>query len=381
MRLIRRKHLPRNSAYGGRELGLGMTTMTPYLLDAPSSRGRDLRADLLPIFTGGVALAAVCGFGLWFVSPPSPPADRRFRRPRRRRAPAAPPGAGARRRQSVRRPGRIRRAPSPRFAAWTPTLRGRWSRPSPIRPPDRGPDAALGASRSLGPVVGALERRRPPPPSRRPLSPLNAPLPPKRESPASTIRRRCRRRARAEFAALESPPRPTRRSGTAARSSPRCLRRARHADLATPAAPAKTSIFSIFNPQPTRPAGYDDHTAVYDITARALYLPDGTDRGAFRPRRVHGRPQSRRRASARRDPPDLYDLQPRESLFHGIAAIRLVPVGGEEAVYGRAGLLAHPFMMGDNGDSNGCVSIKDYDAFLKAFQDGKVTRLAVVAKI
>jgi len=44
-------------------------------------------------------------------------------------------------------------------------------------------------------------------------------------------------------------------------------------------------------------------------------------------------------------------------------------------------LLAHPFMMGDNGDSNGCVSIKDYDAFLKAFQDGKVTRLAVVAKL
>ena len=80
-------------------------------------------------------------------------------------------------------------------------------------------------------------------------------------------------------------------------------------------------------------------------------------------------------------PPDLYDLQPRESLFHGIAAIRLVPVGGDAAVYGREGLLAHPFMMGDNGDSNGCVSIKDYDAFLKAFEDGKVTRLAVVAKL
>ena len=38
-------------------------------------------------------------------------------------------------------------------------------------------------------------------------------------------------------------------------------------------------------------------------------------------------------------------------------------------------------MMGDNGDSNGCVSIKDYDAFLKAFQEGKVTRLAVVSKL
>ena len=37
-------------------------------------------------------------------------------------------------------------------------------------------------------------------------------------------------------------------------------------------------------------------------------------------------------------------------------------------------------MMGDNGDSNGCVSIKDYDAFLKAYQDGKIKRLAVIAK-
>ena len=47
---------------------------------------------------------------------------------------------------------------------------------------------------------------------------------------------------------------------------------------------------------------------------------------------------------------------------------------------GREGLLAHPFMMGDNGDSNGCVSIKDYNAFLKAYQDGKIKRLAVIAK-
>jgi hypothetical protein len=38
-------------------------------------------------------------------------------------------------------------------------------------------------------------------------------------------------------------------------------------------------------------------------------------------------------------------------------------------------------MLGPNGDSNGCVSFKDYEAFLKAFQDGKITRLAVVAKL
>ena len=80
-------------------------------------------------------------------------------------------------------------------------------------------------------------------------------------------------------------------------------------------------------------------------------------------------------------PPDLYDLQMRESPFHGISAIRLIPVGGDEAIYGREGLLAHPFMMGDNGDSNGCVSIKDYEAFLKAYQDGKIRRLAVIAKV
>jgi hypothetical protein len=38
-------------------------------------------------------------------------------------------------------------------------------------------------------------------------------------------------------------------------------------------------------------------------------------------------------------------------------------------------------MLGPNGDSNGCVSFKDYDAFLRAFREGQVKRLAVVAKL
>jgi Protein of unknown function (DUF2778) len=50
-------------------------------------------------------------------------------------------------------------------------------------------------------------------------------------------------------------------------------------------------------------------------------------------------------------------------------------------MFGRAGILAHPYMLGPNGDSNGCVSFKDYDAFLQAFQSGKVRRLAVVASL
>jgi hypothetical protein len=74
----------------------------------------------------------------------------------------------------------------------------------------------------------------------------------------------------------------------------------------------------------------------------------------------------------------LYELTPREELFHGVQALRLNPVG-EGDLFGRNGLLAHTYMLGPNGDSNGCVSFKDYDRFLEAFKSGVVKRLAVVA--
>jgi hypothetical protein len=80
-------------------------------------------------------------------------------------------------------------------------------------------------------------------------------------------------------------------------------------------------------------------------------------------------------------PPHLYDLEPRESLFHGVAALRLKPVGGEETIFGRSGLLAHTYMLGPNGDSNGCVSFKDYEAFLQAYKSHEITRLAVVERL
>ena len=130
------------------------------------------------------------------------------------------------------------------------------------------------------------------------------------------------------------------------------------------------------------PTGYDRNTAVYDISARTVYLPDGTRLEAHSGLGGYlddpGHVDLRMRGAT---PPHLYELQPREELFHGVAALRLAPVGGDGAVYGRSGLLAHTYMLGPNGDSNGCVSFKDYDAFLKAFQDGKVTRRAVVAKL
>ena len=61
-----------------------------------------------------------------------------------------------------------------------------------------------------------------------------------------------------------------------------------------------------------------------------------------------------------------------------MAALRLNPVGGSGAVHGRAGLLAHTFMLGPRGDSNGCVSFRDYNRFLQAYLRGEVRRLVVV---
>jgi hypothetical protein len=38
-------------------------------------------------------------------------------------------------------------------------------------------------------------------------------------------------------------------------------------------------------------------------------------------------------------------------------------------------------MLGPNGDSNGCVSFRNYSAFLRAYKSGQVRRLVVVAKL
>lgn len=119
--------------------------------------------------------------------------------------------------------------------------------------------------------------------------------------------------------------------------------------------------------------------AVYDVAAQAIFMPDGTRLEAHSGLGQH-RDDSRSEHLRMRGttPTHVYNLREREALFHGVRAIRLIPVGGAGAIYGRAGLLAHTFMLGPNGDSNGCVSIRDYRAFLNAFLEGKVTQLAVV---
>jgi hypothetical protein len=121
--------------------------------------------------------------------------------------------------------------------------------------------------------------------------------------------------------------------------------------------------------------------AVYDITARTVYLPSGEKLEAHSglgekmddPRHVNVRMRGA-------TPPNVYNLTMRESLFHGVAAIRLKPVH-EDKMFGRDGILAHTYMLGPNGQSNGCVSFKNYAAFLRAFQKGDFDRLVVVAKL
>jgi hypothetical protein len=127
---------------------------------------------------------------------------------------------------------------------------------------------------------------------------------------------------------------------------------------------------------------YDQSTAVYDISAHMVYLPDGTKLEAHSG--LGNRLDDPSSANIRMrgvTPPHLYELTPREALFHGVPALRLNPVGGEETIYGRSGLLAHTFMLGPNGDSNGCVSFRDYNAFLNAYRNQGIKRLAVVARV
>jgi len=137
-------------------------------------------------------------------------------------------------------------------------------------------------------------------------------------------------------------------------------------------------------PQPRKevpPLENDGRTAIYDITARTVYLPNGRRLEAHsgfgdlmdNPRHVDVRMQGA-------TPPNVYNLTLRERLFHGVRAIRLNPVD-DSKMYGRAGILAHPYMLGPNGQSNGCVSLSDYPEFMNAFLRGEVTRLVVVERL
>lgn len=128
---------------------------------------------------------------------------------------------------------------------------------------------------------------------------------------------------------------------------------------------------------PTVGSGY----AVYDIKGKTVYMPNGERLEAHSgygemvddPRHV-----SKRMVGP--TPPNVYNLTPREALFHGVEALRLNPAG-DGKMYGRTGLLAHTYLLGPRGDSNGCVSFKNYDKFLAAYKRGEIKQLVVVAEL
>src|SRR5205085_7483829 len=77
--------------------------------------------------------------------------------------------------------------------------------------------------------------------------------------------------------------------------------------------------------------GYDNLTAVYDISARTVYMPNGlkleahSGLGSLMDDPGH---VSERNVGA--TPPNVYELKPRERPFHGAQALRMIPIGGTD---------------------------------------------------
>lgn len=137
---------------------------------------------------------------------------------------------------------------------------------------------------------------------------------------------------------------------------------------ASPAAPASTP-------------GFGNHTAIYDISARTVYLPDGHRLEAHSGLGSHiDDPRYVDRSGRGPTPPNVYNLVMRPRLFHGVRAIRLVPTD-DGKMFGRNGILAHSYMLGPSGQSNGCVVFRNYPAFLSAFLKGEVHRIVVVDRL
>ncbi|HEV7309916.1 DUF2778 domain-containing protein [Ensifer sp.] len=122
-----------------------------------------------------------------------------------------------------------------------------------------------------------------------------------------------------------------------------------------------------------------DGVAVYDITAAKVYMPDGSvleahsgiGKMADNPRYVDVKMTGP-------TPPHTYNLRMRETRFHGVEAIRMLPIDGKNK-HGRDGFLTHSYLLrGARAESHGCVAFKDYPRFLTAFKQGKVKQIVVV---
>ena len=232
--------------------------------------------------------------------------------------------------------------------------------------------AAIAPLAPLAPIVVKTEIFRPPPVA--PVAAVSA------EQAAPPAARSESRDARLNPAVSREPRTPREEHGN---TQPAALAYAPSA----PPAPFTGSISKIFQkpagPQlayanPDVPVARDSHTAVYDIVAHTVYLPDGERLEAHSGLgRMLDDPRYASAKARGPTPPNTYDLTLRSGLFHGVQAIRLNPEA-DSRMYGRDGILAHTYMLGPSGQSFGCVSFKDYPEFLHAFLRGEVNRIVVV---
>jgi hypothetical protein len=177
---------------------------------------------------------------------------------------------------------------------------------------------------------------------------------------------------------LAPPEAPKRHNGRAAMLAPAAgapaVTRSVTAALSQPARPTDTRS----EPAPAEPG---PRTAIYDITAKVVYLPNGKKLEAHSGLGQHmDDPRSVALKSRGVTPPNIYNLSMRERPFHGVRAIRLTPVEPDK-MFGRDGILAHSYLLGPSGESNGCVSIGDYPKFLAAFENGEIDRIMVVERL
>lgn len=127
------------------------------------------------------------------------------------------------------------------------------------------------------------------------------------------------------------------------------------------------------------PSLSEPKTAVYDVTNAVVHMPDGSQLEAHSGiGGMRDNPKFFHVKMTGPTPPGFYRLSMREALFHGVAAMRLTPVDGKNPL-NRDGLLAHSYLLRRPGDSHGCVVFADYKRFLKAFRDGKITHIRIVA--
>lgn len=147
---------------------------------------------------------------------------------------------------------------------------------------------------------------------------------------------------------------------------------------AAPAAAERRAAPRLAYADPKSMLAPESHTAIYDIVAHTVYLPNGERLEAHSGLgRFLDDPRFITQKARGPTPPNVYRLTLRGEIFHGVRAIRLNPED-DRKMFGRDGILAHTYMLGPSGQSFGCVSFKNYPEFLNAFLRGEIDRLVVV---